>query len=81
MTRYVCCWCRRKQEGVNLSSCEDCPGPLEVENLLYEQQRTARENLRRALQIPLDPQPVKEPSPPPVPRKPKPLTVRKLTDR
>jgi hypothetical protein len=33
VTRYVCSWCQRKQEGINLTTCEDCPGPL---NPLYD---------------------------------------------
>lgn len=48
MTRYVCSWCRRKQEGVNLSSCENCHGPLEYANRLGDQQQEVRDRLRKA---------------------------------
>ncbi len=85
MTRYVCSWCGRKQEGVNLSVCEDCPGPLENCDLLREQQRHAREALRKAAiwkPVPEIPpvaplnQASPVPLPPPNPRKPKPLKRR-----
>jgi len=96
VTRYVCSWCGRKQEGVNLSTCDSCPGPLEYVNRLGDQQQAAREKLRKALQHQPTPPPYKgrwerrlaapnppkpKPLPPPQPRKPKPLTLKESHER